>query len=118
MFRKFILMLIVAVTLQFSWSVASAYCMHEADRTSQHFGHHVHQHDVSDKADADKNNTAKKAAPHPDCASCSASPSVTDSYQHEQIKPLLVRYQLSSPPPEPTSPYLGQPLPPKWMSAA
>lgn len=32
------------VPLQSVWAAASAYCTHEADAATGHFGHHSHQH--------------------------------------------------------------------------
>lgn len=35
--------LLVFLPLQFTWSVAAAYCQHES-APAQHFGHHQHKH--------------------------------------------------------------------------
>ena len=118
MLKKVIIMLIVAVTLQLSWTMASAYCMHETDQSAQHFGHHPHQHEASDSADGDKNTTGKKVTSHPDCASCTHGSSVANTWQTEQVKPLLISYELSLERFELSSPCLGKPLRPKWMIAA
>ena len=122
MLKKFIILLIVAFTLQLSWSVASAYCMHETGKTSQHFGHHPHQHQAEKQADQPSNSAEKKSdskiAFHSDCASCAHSPVAAYSLQNELVKPLLVAYQAGTSNTEPTAPYLGKPLRPKWMIAA
>ena len=51
------LAVLVLLPLQASWSVAAAYCQHEADAQACGFGHHVHEHraglDVDPDADAD-----------------------------------------------------------------
>jgi hypothetical protein len=68
MAKRFFYMLAVAFILQLSWGVASAYCLHESGPASEHFGHHQHQHQ---DADEDNSPSPKKAAFHPDCATCS-----------------------------------------------
>ncbi|MFZ6813408.1 hypothetical protein ACO0K3_03005 [Undibacterium sp. Rencai35W] len=118
MVKKFVLMLIVAFTLQLSWTVASAYCMHETGKTSQHFGHHPHQHEASHNTDDQKNTDTKKVASHPDCASCTHSPLAAYTWQNELVNPLLVSHQHPSTTSELNTPYLGKPLRPKWMIAA
>ena len=126
MLKKFVLMLIVLFTLQMSWAVASAYCMHETDKTAQHFGHHPHQHDSGDanntkaqdeQAEADKS-SPQKAAAHPDCASCASShlgghsanfranPNATNSFARN-LSSLHIPLPFSS-----------RPERPKWMALA
>ena len=73
MVKRVLYMLVLAITLQLSWSVAAAYCMHESGNASQHFGHHQHEHVADDDADHNGSTLAKKkVGSDPDCASCSA----------------------------------------------
>ena len=60
--------LLVFLPLQFTWSVAAAYCQHESGNV-QHFGHHEHKH-AGDAGAKD----AKKAPSgiDEDCAFCHA----------------------------------------------
>lgn len=66
--RWFATFLLVFLPLQFTWSVAAAYCQHESGEV-QHFGHHEHKH-ASDAGATD----AKKAPSgiDEDCAFCHA----------------------------------------------
>lgn len=96
--------------------------MHETGKTSQHFGHHPHQHQAEKQADQPSNSAEKKSdskiAFHPDCASCAHSPVAAYSLQNELVKPSPIAFQVNTSKTEPTAPYLGKPLRPKWMIAA
>lgn len=63
--------LLVFLPLQFTWSVAAAYCQHEAGRAAQHFGHHDHQHHVDEDGSTDAK--ALNGGIDGDCAVCHAS---------------------------------------------
>ncbi|WP_394781939.1 hypothetical protein [Undibacterium sp.] len=140
--KKFIYMLMLAFTLQISWSVASAYCMHESGGAVQHFGHHQHQHHVagaaadvaadadaagadasdahhaSKSADDHQSSPSKKLAADPDCASCAHSPLAGYTWRVELVQPLLPAYRFSSTLSALPSPYLGMPERPQWRAAA
>lgn len=128
MLKKIVFMLIVAFTLQLGWTVASAYCMHETDKASQHFGHHPHQHQAGDTAavdtaavdtaDDDKKTNPKKTALHSDCSFCTLNLVAVSIWNGELVNPLLMGLQHGSSPSDPSAPYLGRPLRPKWMIAA
>ncbi|MBI3730430.1 MAG: hypothetical protein HY254_19145 [Burkholderiales bacterium] len=122
MLKKFVLMIIVAFTLQLSWAVASAYCMHETDKTAQHFGHHPHEHEAKDgDTHADKSldkSAAKKANSHPDCASCAHSPLGAHSSKLPLTVSALITYQLTAASLQTPAPFLAQPERPKWMAFA
>ncbi|MBC3918048.1 hypothetical protein H8L32_11220 [Undibacterium sp. CY18W] len=133
MLKKFVFMLIIVFTAQLNWAVASAYCMHETDKTAQHFGHHPHQHQAADgdahsnksvgeSADQSKDKSKdtspiKKADSHPDCASCAHSPLGNHSSGFLLHQPSLDSYQLLAASLQAPSPFLGQPERPKWMPA-
>ena len=123
MLKKFVLMLIVLFTLQMSWAVASAYCMHETDKTAQHFGHHPHQHDAeTDKAElggqASDKSSSQKAAAHPDCASCASSQLGDHSINFRANPNSANSYPFSlATLPVPTS-LPDRPERPKWMALA
>lgn len=38
-------MLLLVVPLQLAWGAVSAYCEHETESITDHFGHHVHKHE-------------------------------------------------------------------------
>ena len=63
--RKFLLILLVAILpLQYAWAAAAAYCGHEAGgepASTQHFGHHSHQHKGDDGAPSDTFDTSGTA---------------------------------------------------------
>lgn len=42
--RWLIVALLLVLPLQFAWSVAAAYCAHEAAPAASHVGHHAHEH--------------------------------------------------------------------------
>ncbi len=122
MLKKIVYMLIVAFTLQLSWGVASAYCLHETGKAVQHFGHHQHQHhpaDASSQAtDEHPSPAPKKLVADPDCASCTHSPIAAYTWQAELVEPLLSGYQPAFLPSELPAPYLGMPERPQWNVAA
>ena len=82
--RRFVaILLLMVLSVQFSWAAAASYCEHEQDATPQHIGHHEHQHSQAepegdkspvDAPDADGSTKAEKAAgAHADCAYCHLS---------------------------------------------
>lgn len=121
MLKKFVFMIVLAFTLQLSWAVASAYCMHETDMSAQHFGHHPHEHETVDgdaHTDKSADKSQKKAASHPDCASCAPSPLGAYSTNLLIILSKLIAYQLSAASLQTPAPFLAQPERPKWMAFA
>lgn len=69
--KKLILIfLLFIVPLQFAWAAAGAYCQHEQETSSMHFGHHAHSHDGKHDAADSK---AKVSKVHLDCSSCHAT---------------------------------------------
>jgi hypothetical protein len=120
MSRKFFSMLIVAFLLQLSWGVASAYCMHETGKASQHFGHHQHQHQPSGKVGDDNNGGSKpkKAAFHADCASCTHGTIAPHTYQPATPQPMPLVFRASTNSAPQPAPYLGLPERPQWQRAA
>ena len=119
MVKRFLCMVALAFTLQLSWGMVSSYCMHESGKSSQHFGHHQHQHQGAN-ASGDEGNTSvpKKAAAYPDCASCTHSPLIAFEWNVGSMQPLLFSYEQLTPLPEQPAPYLGLPERPKWIFAA
>jgi len=65
--RVVFLLLALILPLQSVWSAAGAYCMHELETTSSHFGHHVHQHKPPVKS---VHASGSSSAFHSDCATC------------------------------------------------
>lgn len=119
MLKRFLQMLIVALTLQLTWGVSSAYCMHESGKASQHVGHHQHQHQSSN-ADDDDGDDAKpsKIGGDPDCATCTHSSVGVFAFDATQ---LLLSTSIHEIPPNlarQPAPYLGAPERPQWMVAA
>lgn len=66
MTRRFILILLAVMTFQFTWNVVSGYCMHEAGRASNHFGHHQHNSSADELSlvAKDKSPSSKKLTAH------------------------------------------------------
>lgn len=42
--RLAVLLLLLALPLQYSWAAVGGYCQHEDDAAQWHFAHHVHEH--------------------------------------------------------------------------
>ena len=68
--KSLVRLLAVVLMFRFSWIAAAAGCMHEADATQRHFGHHVHVHKLSKSDGLDKK--AKAGGADNDCAVCHA----------------------------------------------
>lgn len=120
MLKRLIYVFIVAITLQFSWGVASAYCMHETGKASQHFGHHQHDHKASNMGgDAEQSSPAKKTSAHLDCASCSHHGSLgTETWQHSPAQAALLAAPIAELTVALPLPYLGLLERPRWNRAA
>ncbi len=81
--RWLIVALLLVLPLQFAWSVAAAYCAHEAAPAASHVGHHAHEHqgDAGDgtaeklhaEADSAKAGKAGKWMGDNDCGYCHLS---------------------------------------------
>jgi hypothetical protein len=65
--RLLFVILMLILSLQAVWAAASAYCQHEQGAAVQHFGHHAHQHQASDKSDP---SGGPASSFHADCAFC------------------------------------------------
>ncbi len=84
-----ILMLLV-LSVQFTWAAAASYCEHEKDAATQHVGHHEHQHgeptaEVDKPADAPGQDGSKTSGVHADCASCHLTAAKTISSQEMSV---------------------------------
>ncbi len=119
MLNRFLRFVALAFMLQMTWGVASAYCLHESDKSSQHFGHHQHEHDDADTLDGDRDSApAKQGAPHLDCAMCAHSAMHGSAPTLVLIAPLSTVHQLHAQLQGQSNPYLGAPERPKWNIAA
>jgi hypothetical protein len=136
MIRRFVYLLLVAVTLQLSWGTVSAYCEHESGRAARHFGHHQHADADSAQAAADlatgdigaaggpsdhagePSDGVAKSKAHTHCSSCS----------HGALAAVIVDGGIAHlgaagiAPPAPllhiTSSYRIPPERPQWLNAA
>ena len=68
--KLLLIFLLVCLPFQFSWAAAAAYCQHEGEMNTQHFGHHAHQHKTQADLPDDAGKTAKV---HTDCGYCHLS---------------------------------------------
>lgn len=80
MSRWLALCLLVILPLQFSWVAAASLCQHEKDVSTQHAGHHEHEHKADIAADAhaleaDESDakSMQSTEMHADCAYCQLS---------------------------------------------
>jgi hypothetical protein len=79
--RRFVaILLLLVLSVQFSWAAAASYCEHEKDATPQHIGHHEHEHsqaepevDKSPVDAPDEDGSNKATGAHADCAYCHLS---------------------------------------------
>lgn len=72
--RWLTLLLLVMLPLQFSWSVAAAYCQHESSPEVRHVGHHEHEHQAApDEADKAASQDVSKLTGDNDCGYCHLS---------------------------------------------
>lgn len=119
MVRRFIFVILAVITLQLSWTVISAYCMHETGVAAQHFGHHQHAED-GDELPAglkDQPGVAKKFAAHAHCSSCSHAVLAIDVVQ-PAIHPLAVRLAPNGVMMHFTSIFSSPPERPQWIAVA
>jgi hypothetical protein len=70
-----IILLTILMPLQLSWAATGRYCQHESDITSNHVGHHTHQHQVTERTDSG-GDFAKTISVDLDCGTCHAGCSV------------------------------------------
>ena len=72
MSRYLAIFLLTLLPLQFSWAAMAVYCSHESSVTTNHPGHHTHEHRAADHHDSGKDE-APSAGVHHDCAMCHLS---------------------------------------------
>jgi hypothetical protein len=72
--RWLVIFLLVLLPLQLSWAAVAPYCQHEADATTQHFGHHQHKHQAAtaDELSAADAGDIASFAVDADCSACHA----------------------------------------------
>lgn len=69
--RWLTIFLLVLLPLQFGWAAAARYCLHESlQETTNHFGHHEHQHAASQTSPSDGTGKDVKLFGDDDCAYC------------------------------------------------
>jgi hypothetical protein len=118
MIKKVLLLLICAFTLQLSWGVASAYCMHESGKAERHFGHHAHEHSSPAGGEDGDQGQAKKSL-HTDCASCHHHGTSCTASMAAQAAPVLLASDFTPQKASPLPlPYLDLPERPQWLHAA
>lgn len=118
MIKRVLYLLTIAFTLQLSWGVVSAYCMHETGVGSQHFGHHQHNHTSSNaNDDAEKSPSLKKSVVHADCASCNYHGLGMVAWQHVPAPTSAVAAKNGAPNVVLPLPYLSLPERPQWQRA-
>jgi hypothetical protein len=129
MIRRFVYLLLVAVTLQLSWGTVSAYCEHESGRAARHFGHHGHDAPASDAgglatgepgADhaGDAPGAPKKASPHTHCSSCSHAALAVIALDGGLAHPRPIAIAPPAPVIHISSAYSAPPERPQWLHAA
>ncbi|MBF8178743.1 MAG: cobalt-zinc-cadmium resistance protein [Burkholderiaceae bacterium] len=64
--KLLIILMLLALPLQFTWAAAAAYCQHENATAGAHFGHHKHQEDTELPGDNPQSLKVHKDFHHPD----------------------------------------------------
>lgn len=82
--KLLIILMLMVLPLQFSWAAAAAYCQHEINPATTHYGHHEHKHPASVEKSNDKE---KSAQVHTDCGYCHA---VSPASFLDQSLPLVI----------------------------
>jgi len=108
--RWLAIFLLVLLPLQSTWAAAAAYCQHEADAATKHFGHHDHKHHQgsSDKTDA------PSFAADLDCAVCHAGFTAATANVPALALDLTPPALTPRNPHAPVSPPAAQPERPNW----
>ena len=73
--RLIAIILLTLLPFQFTWAAVAAYCGHESDAMTQHFGHHEHQHQADADVSQVDDDTAGKtlSGSDLDCGHCHGS---------------------------------------------
>jgi hypothetical protein len=120
--RLLLIFLLIALPFQMSWASAARYCLHEQDRTTQHFGHHEHHHVAAKEAVKETGKDAssvKLLAVDTDCGVCQLNVTALTSFDANNLSIYLpqtasafatLNYVKSLRPVRPERP--------KWMRAA
>jgi len=66
-----VVLLLVLMPLQFSWTAVGAFCQHERGSDASHAGHHAHEHRSQSDSDDATVQTAASVA-DADCGTCHA----------------------------------------------
>jgi hypothetical protein len=122
--RWLTILLLVVLPLQFSWAAAASYCQHDEDASTQHVGHHDHQHQAADSSaagDATKSDTtdakSKSTGLDGDCAYCQMSIAKSLSIPTVALLSPTVAYDLTAVPGLVGSPLRDRIERPKWHRA-
>jgi len=108
------ILLLLLVFAQSSFSAAAAYCGHEsAAGSSQHFGHHDHQHSDANAGDVPSSPTDLD----PDCSFCHLGFLKTISQESAYVVPLRASAPVPAFRPMPVSLVPGLPIRPPIASA-
>lgn len=79
--RVLLVVLVVLLSLQWTWAAAAAYCRHEVGIGAAHLGHHVHEHEGHGQAESGQSDgglgvsepaSTDSLGTDPDCGACHA----------------------------------------------
>ena len=87
--RLFLILLLLVLPIQMSWSAASRYCQHEHGKAAQHFGHHEHKHQASAievaKESVKDSTSSKLLAVDTDCGVCQFNSAAITTKQFDPL---------------------------------
>jgi len=118
--RWLTILLLVLLPLQFSWAAAASYCQHDGDASTQHVGHHDHQHQVADSSttgDDTPDAKGKSTGLDGDCAYCQMSIAKSLSILTVAVLSPTASYDVTAVPGLVGSPLRDRIERPKWLRA-
>jgi hypothetical protein len=119
MTKRLIVFLLLVVPLQLAWGTVSAYCEHETEPTTEHFGHHVHKHEQdSSTKTIEPSDDTKTGNFDMDCGVCHAACSVALCGGIAELNFSASGFAITPAPSFHLSLFSSKPERPKWLGLA
>lgn len=112
-------MLLLVVPLQLAWGAVSAYCEHETESITDHFGHHVHKHEQeSSTITIEPSDDTKTGNFDMDCSFCHAACAAALCGGMVAVNFSGSNFALTPAPPFQLTQFFSKPERPKWLGLA
>ena len=119
MIKRLIVFLLLVVPLQLAWGAVSAYCEHETEATTDHFGHHVHKHEQHSSTNTiDPRDDTQAGNFDMDCGVCHAACSVALCGEVATLSFSASDFALTPAPSFHLTLFSSKPERPKWLGLA